>query len=51
MVATTLDDALRTDSAPAALDLDLSSLRFLDIAGAVGLVHAARSSPRCTGSS
>ncbi len=45
MVATTLDDALRTDSAPAALELDLSSLRFLDIAGAVGLVHAAEEFP------
>jgi anti-anti-sigma regulatory factor len=45
MVATTLDDALRSDSAPAALELDLSSLRFLDIAGAVGLVHAAEEFP------
>ena len=45
MVATTLDDALRSDSAPAALELDLSSLRFLDVAGAVGLVHAAEEFP------
>ena len=42
---TTLDDALRSDSAPAALELDLSSLRFLDVAGAVGLVHAAEEFP------
>ena len=45
MVAATLDDALRSDDAPAALELDLSSLRFLDIAGAVGLVHAAEEFP------
>ncbi len=45
MVAATLDDALRSDSAPAALELDLSSLRFLDVAGAVGLVHAAEEFP------
>ena len=34
-----------TDDAPAALELDLSSLRFLDVAGAVGLVHAAEEFP------
>ena len=45
MVAATLDDALRSDDAPAALELDLSSLRFLDVAGAVGLVHAAEEFP------
>jgi anti-anti-sigma regulatory factor len=45
MVAAALDDALRSDRAPAALELDLSSLRFLDVAGAVGLVHAAEEFP------
>ncbi len=45
MVASLLDEALRSHSAPAALELDLSSLRFLDGAGAVGLVHAAEGFP------
>jgi hypothetical protein len=45
MIAATLDEALRSDVAPAALELDLSSLRFLDVAGAVGLVHAAEGFP------
>lgn len=45
MIAATLDDALRSDDAPAALELDLSSLRFLDVTGAVGLVHAAEEFP------
>ena len=45
MIATSLDDALRADDSPAALALDLSSLRFLDVAGAVGLVHAAEEFP------
>ncbi len=45
MVAAALDDALRSDGAPAALELDLSSLRFLDVAGAVALVHAAEEFP------
>lgn len=45
MVATTLDEALRSHSAPTALEFDLSSLRFLDVAGAVGLVHAAEGFP------
>ena len=45
MVAASLDDALRSDDAPAALELDLSSLRFVDVAGAVGLVHAAEEFP------
>jgi anti-anti-sigma regulatory factor len=45
LVAAALDDALRADRAPAALELDLSSLRFLDVAGAVGLVHAAEEFP------
>ena len=45
LVATTLDEALRSHSSPAALEFDLSSLRFLDVAGAVGLVHAAEGFP------
>ena len=45
MVAATLDEALRSHSAPAALEFDLSSLRFLDGAGAIGLVHAAEGFP------
>jgi anti-anti-sigma regulatory factor len=45
MIATALDDALRSDDAPAAVRLDLSSLRFLDVTGAVGLVHAAEEFP------
>ena len=45
MVASTLDEALRSHSSPAALEFDLSSLRFLDVAGAVGLVHAAEGFP------
>ena len=45
MIAATLDEALRSDDPPAALELDLSSLRFLDVAGAVGLVHAAEEFP------
>jgi anti-anti-sigma factor len=40
-----LDTALRSPDAPADIGLDLSSLRFLDVAGAVGLVHAAEEFP------
>ncbi len=40
-----LDHALRQPDAPADITLDLSSLRFLDVAGAVGLVHAAEEFP------
>jgi anti-anti-sigma factor len=40
-----LDRALRLPDAPADITLDLSSLRFLDVAGAVGLVHAAEEFP------
>ena len=45
LVTATLDEALRSHSAPTVLELDLSSLRFLDVAGAVGLVHAAEGFP------
>jgi anti-anti-sigma factor len=40
-----LDRALRHPDAPTDITLDLSSLRFLDVAGAVGLVHAAEEFP------
>jgi anti-anti-sigma factor len=40
-----LDRALRAPDAPRDITLDLSSLRFLDVAGAVGLVHAAEEFP------
>jgi anti-anti-sigma factor len=45
LVEVTLDDALRGPDSPATIELDLSSLRFLDVAGAVALVHAAESFP------
>ena len=45
LVASTLDEALRSHVAPAALEFDLSSLRFLDVAGAVAFVHAAEGFP------
>ena len=41
----TLDDALRSHSAPTDITLDLASLRFVDVAGAVCLVHAAEEFP------
>jgi anti-anti-sigma factor len=40
-----LDEALRSHAAPTDITLDLSSLRFLDVAGAVSLVHAAEEFP------
>lgn len=40
-----LDRALRHPDAPTDITLDLSSLRFLDVAGAVGLVHVAEEFP------
>jgi anti-anti-sigma factor len=40
-----LDEALRSPAAPTDITLDLASLRFLDVAGAVGLVHAAEEFP------
>jgi anti-anti-sigma factor len=45
LVDVTLDDALRSPTSPATIELDLSSLRFLDVAGAVALVHAAEAFP------
>jgi anti-anti-sigma factor len=40
-----LDQALRAPHSPGEVTLDLSSLRFLDVAGAVALVHAAEEFP------
>jgi anti-anti-sigma factor len=40
-----LDDALRSPSAAAEITLDLTSLRFLDVAAAVALVHTAEEFP------
>jgi len=45
LIDATLDRALRSHSAPTDVTLDLSSLRFLDVAGAVGLVHSAEEFP------
>ncbi len=45
LLGSTLDDALRSHSAPTDITLDLASLRFIDVAGAVGLVHAAEEFP------
>ena len=45
LLETMLDQALRSHSAPTDITLDLSSLRFLDVAGAVSLVHAAEEFP------
>lgn len=40
-----LDEALRSHSSSAEIALDLASLRFLDVAAAVSLVHAAEEFP------
>lgn len=45
MLEAALDEALRSHSSSAEITLDLSSLRFLDVAGAVSLVHAAEEFP------
>ena len=45
LIQATLDGALRSHSAPTDITLDLASLRFVDVAGAVGLVHAAEEFP------
>ncbi len=45
LLESSLDEALRSDSAPTDITLDLSSLRFVDIAGAVGFVHGAEEFP------
>jgi anti-anti-sigma factor len=45
LLETALDDALRSHAGPTDITLDLSSLRFLDVAAAVSLVHAAEEFP------
>jgi anti-anti-sigma factor len=45
VLETALDSALRSHHAPTDITIDLSSLRFIDVAGAVELVHAAESFP------
>ena len=45
LLESALDHALRSPAAPTDISLDLSSLRFLDVAGAVSLVHAAEEFP------
>jgi anti-anti-sigma regulatory factor len=45
LLGTLLDRALRSHSASAAITVDLASLRFVDVAGAVSLVHAAEEFP------
>jgi anti-anti-sigma factor len=45
LLETALDEALRSHSAPTDITLDLSSLRFVDVAAAVSLVHAAEEFP------
>lgn len=45
LLETTLDDALRSHSAPTDIELNLASLRFIDVATAVSLVHAAEGFP------
>ncbi|HXV93402.1 MAG TPA: STAS domain-containing protein, partial [Pseudonocardia sp.] len=45
LLEATLDEALRGHDTPDEIELNLASLRFLDVAGAVALVHAAESFP------
>ncbi|GAA1832452.1 hypothetical protein GCM10009836_08240 [Pseudonocardia ailaonensis] len=45
LIVDTLDRALRSGDAPTEIELNLASLRFLDVAGAVALVHAAEEFP------
>jgi hypothetical protein len=45
LVATLLSEALRSDGAVTDVVLDLASLRFIDVAGAVALTHGARAFP------
>lgn len=45
LLETALDQALRSYSGSTDITLDLSSLRFVDVAGAVALVHAAEEFP------
>jgi anti-anti-sigma factor len=45
LLETMLDQTLRSHSSPTDIVLDLSSLRFLDVAGAISAVHAAEEFP------
>jgi anti-anti-sigma factor len=45
LLDSTLAQALRSASAPSDIVLDLSSLRFVDVSGVVGLVHTAEELP------
>ncbi|WP_433508220.1 MEDS domain-containing protein [Pseudonocardia halophobica] len=45
LITDTLDRALRSADAPTDIELNLASLRFIDVAGAVALVHAAEEFP------
>jgi anti-anti-sigma factor len=45
LLETALDSALRSPCATTDITIDLASLRFIDVAGAVELVHAAESFP------
>ncbi|MDN5860331.1 MAG: MEDS domain-containing protein [Pseudonocardia sp.] len=45
LLASELDTALRSPAAPREIRLDVSSLRFVDVAGAVGFVHSAEEFP------
>ena len=45
LLESTLDDALRSHSASTDIVLNLASLRFIDVASAVSLVHAAEEFP------
>ena len=49
LLASALDDALRSHDSPEQIEVDLSSLRFLDVAAAVALVHAAEGFPESHG--
>jgi anti-anti-sigma factor len=45
LLTTTLDQALRSPNGASEIVLDLSSLRFVDVSGVVGLVHTAEEFP------
>ena len=45
VLAAALDDALRSHSAPTDITVDITSLRCLDVGGAVSLVHTAEEFP------
>jgi anti-anti-sigma factor len=45
LITDTLDRALRSADAPTDIVLNLASLRFIDVAGAIALVHAAEEFP------